>query len=118
MALQAPNAHSPRAPGRLASHYAPVAPVVLFDALPVRAPLAATALRPQSLVGVYSQIVPEAGAGWLHRTMPADAAAAAHELFAVLREFDAAGVAAIWVQRPPASPEWDGVRDRLQRAAA
>jgi L-threonylcarbamoyladenylate synthase len=24
----------------------------------------------------------------------------------------------IWVETPPASPEWDGVRDRLQRAAA
>ena len=50
--------------------------------------------------------------------MPADAAAAAHELFAVLREFDAAGVTAIWVEQPPPGPEWDGVRDRLGRAAA
>jgi L-threonylcarbamoyladenylate synthase len=50
--------------------------------------------------------------------MPADATAVAHELFAVLREFDEAGVAAIWVERPPPGPEWDGVRDRLQRAAA
>jgi L-threonylcarbamoyladenylate synthase len=50
--------------------------------------------------------------------MPDDAAAVAHELFAVLRDFDAAGVSAIWVQRPPPGPEWDAVRDRLQRAAA
>jgi L-threonylcarbamoyladenylate synthase len=42
----------------------------------------------------------------------------AHELFSVLRELDAAGVRAIWVERPPAGAEWDGVRDRLQRAAA
>jgi L-threonylcarbamoyladenylate synthase len=35
-----------------------------------------------------------------------------------LREFDAAGVAAIWVERPPPGSEWDGVRDRLGRAAA
>jgi L-threonylcarbamoyladenylate synthase len=39
-------------------------------------------------------------------------------LFAVLREFDAAGVAAIWVEQPPPGPEWEGVRDRLRRAAA
>jgi L-threonylcarbamoyladenylate synthase len=50
--------------------------------------------------------------------MPEEAAAVAHELFAVLRELDAAGVSLIWVERPPTAPEWDGVRDRLQRAAA
>ena len=30
----------------------------------------------------------------------------------------AAGVRLIWVETPPDAPEWDGVRDRLQRAAA
>jgi L-threonylcarbamoyladenylate synthase len=70
------------------------------------------------VVGVYSRFVPKAGAGWTHRVMPADASAAAHELFAVLREFDAAGLSAIWVEQPPPGPEWDGVRDRLSRAAA
>jgi L-threonylcarbamoyladenylate synthase len=39
-------------------------------------------------------------------------------LFAVLRDFDDAQVALIWVEAPPATPAWDGVRDRLQRAAA
>jgi L-threonylcarbamoyladenylate synthase len=50
--------------------------------------------------------------------MPAQAADCAHELFAVLRALDAQGVALIWVQTPPDTPEWQGVRDRLQRAAA
>ena len=50
--------------------------------------------------------------------MPAQAAAVAHELFAVLREFDTLGAKLIWVEQPPDTPEWDGVRDRLQRAAA
>jgi len=50
--------------------------------------------------------------------MPEDAAAAAQELFAVLRDLDAQGVQEIWIETPPGSPEWDGVRDRLQRAAA
>jgi L-threonylcarbamoyladenylate synthase len=52
------------------------------------------------------------------RPMPLDAARAAHQLFAVLRELDAMGVARIWVERPPAGTAWDGVRDRLERAAA
>jgi L-threonylcarbamoyladenylate synthase len=50
--------------------------------------------------------------------MPNDAAAAARELFAALREFDELGQQLIWVEAPPAAPEWDGVRDRLMRAAA
>jgi len=41
----------------------------------------------------------------------------AHELFAVLRQFDAQQVAAIWVEAPPRLPAWDGVRDRLERAS-
>lgn len=54
----------------------------------------------------------------LLRRMPDDADAAAQQLFAVLRGFDDAGVKLIWVEPPPPEPAWDGVRDRLQRAAA
>ena len=50
--------------------------------------------------------------------LPADPAAAAHELFAVLRAQDATGAREIWVEAPPRDPAWDGVRDRLGRAAA
>jgi L-threonylcarbamoyladenylate synthase len=60
----------------------------------------------------------EAPPAALHRAMPAQAVAVAHELFSVLREFDAQGVQQIWVEQPPDTPEWEGVRDRLQRAAA
>jgi L-threonylcarbamoyladenylate synthase len=56
--------------------------------------------------------------GIVHRSMPGDAATAAHDLFADLREMDAAGVELIWVETPPLDPAWDGVRDRLDRAAA
>lgn len=119
--LAAPDTASPRAPGTLASHYAPAAPVQLFDAAALRTrlhELQGRAGRSGVAVGVYSRLVPEAQAGWSHRAMPSDAAAVAHELFAVLREFDAIGVSAIWVEQPPPGPEWDGVRDRLYRAAA
>jgi L-threonylcarbamoyladenylate synthase len=52
------------------------------------------------------------------RRMPDDPAAAAHELFAVLRAFDDEGAQLLWVEAPPDDAAWDGVRDRLQRAAA
>jgi L-threonylcarbamoyladenylate synthase len=119
--LVAPDAASPRASGTLASHYAPAAPVTLFEAgrPPWGRPAALQALARQGRgLGVYSRAVPPTEAACLHRPMPAQAAAVAHELFAVLREFDTAGVAAIWVERPPPGTAWDGVRDRLQRAAA
>ncbi|HSQ70840.1 MAG TPA: L-threonylcarbamoyladenylate synthase [Rubrivivax sp.] len=123
VALAAPDQASPRAPGTLASHYAPAAPVHLYETAELRSrlrmpPWPTAAGRVLPVVGVYSRLVPEAGNGLVHRAMPADAAAVAHELFAVLREFDTAGVSAIWVEQPPPGPEWDGVRDRLDRAAA
>jgi L-threonylcarbamoyladenylate synthase len=49
--------------------------------------------------------------------MPDNPGRAAHELFATLRRFDAESVSSIWVEQPPGDPEWDGVRDRLQRAS-
>jgi L-threonylcarbamoyladenylate synthase len=50
--------------------------------------------------------------------MPHNAADAAHALFGMLRDFDARGAQQIWIETPPDTPEWEGVRDRLQRAAA
>jgi L-threonylcarbamoyladenylate synthase len=54
----------------------------------------------------------------LWRQQATTAEQAAHDLFSVLRDLDARGVTQIWVQLPPDTPEWEGVRDRLQRAAA
>ncbi len=112
------DAASPRAPGTLASHYAPSVPLRLLQGDELASLLRGPVHEGAGTVGVYSRLEPGAGAGWVWRQMPGDAAAVAHELFAVLRELDAAGVSAIWVERPPAGPQWDGVLDRLRRAAA
>jgi L-threonylcarbamoyladenylate synthase len=70
-------------------------------------------------LAVYSRTVPRRLApGAAFRAMPTEAAPAAHELFSVLRELDDQGAHLIWVEEPPDTPDWDGVRDRLQRAAA
>ncbi len=118
--LAEPDAASPRASGTLESHYAPSAPVRLWDTRALQQRLQAPVAPgdPAGTIGVYSRVMPAPGFGWVWRAMPDDAAATAHELFSVLREMDAANVAAIWVERPPAGADWDGVRDRLQRAAA
>ncbi len=111
---------APRASGTLESHYAPQARVRVMAAASLREAVDARhRAGDASVVAVWSRVeLAPRGPHWLHRTMPADARAAARELFAVLRDFDAQGAHQIWIEQPPATPEWDGVRDRLQRAAA
>ena len=108
----------PRASGTLESHYAPQAKLRLMDAGALQAAL--DVLGPQAAhIAVWSRTPMQVRSQQVvQRRMPSEAAAGARQLFAVLREFDAVGVKLIWVETPPAAPEWEGVRDRLQRAAA
>ena len=122
LAATAPAA--PRASGTLASHYAPRARVRLMSAVALKAALRDSATT-GGAIAVYARTVasrellqqlgPDVAPPW--RQMPQVAAAAAQQLFAVLRELDHTGVAEIWVETPPDTPDWAGVRDRLQRAA-
>lgn len=71
------------------------------------------------MIAVYARAVLRLpSSNVLYRRMPDDAAATAQQLFAVLRDFDAQGVKLIWIEPPPDTPVWEGVRDRLTRAAA
>lgn len=115
-ALASPDAGAARAPGTLASHYAPRAKLRLMQTSALKAAVALLGAEARH-VAVYSRTA-LAAPGLLVRTMPDSPAAAGHELFAALRELDATGVPLIWVEQPPDSPEWEGVRDRLERAAA
>jgi L-threonylcarbamoyladenylate synthase len=124
--LHEADAQSPRASGTLAAHYAPRARLRLMSAASLRTALevlpaealakASQAGRPQVLA-VYCRSV-AVPAGLPKRRMPNEAAAAAHELFAALRAFDDEGREVVWVEEPPDDPAWEGVRDRLRRAAA
>lgn len=114
-------APSPRASGTLESHYAPAARVRLMDARALQAALDVLGpdLNGPATIAVYARAVLRLpSAQVLYRRMPDDAAAAAQQLFAVLRDFDAQGVKLIWIEPPPDTPAWEGVRDRLTRAAA
>ena len=109
---------APRAPGTLESHYAPNAKVRLMDAKAIQTALdllgadaAHIAVYARSIVRIKSSKV-------LYRRMPDDALATAEQVFAVLRDFDAQGVKLIWIEPVPDAIEWDGVRDRLTRAAS
>jgi L-threonylcarbamoyladenylate synthase len=110
-AAPAAAAAAPRpAPGMLDRHYAPDAPVILFtDAGEVAAecgPAAAALVRTVGLPDVSVQ-----------ERLPADPAGYARELYGALRRLDARGPEVILVERPPMTPEWAAIRDRLERAA-
>ncbi|MEY4507424.1 MAG: hypothetical protein RL297_2002 [Pseudomonadota bacterium] len=110
------DAQAPRVSGSLASHYAPQARVRLAEGAAL-----ADALRAEpelARVAVYAQVGVVLPSGVRAEVMPEDAATCAHDVFAVLRRLDSPERHTIWVQAPPIGPEWDGVRDRLQRAAA
>lgn len=112
------DARAPRASGTLESHYAPDAKVRLMDAQAIQTAL--DLLGPDAAhIAVYARaIVRIKSTQVIYRRMPDDALATAQQLFAVLRGFDAQGVKLIWIENPPADAAWDGVRDRLLRAAA
>lgn len=132
-ALQSRDQEAPRASGTLDSHYAPASRVRLLSAQALEAgalqglPAGPRGGRVGAALALYSMIQPPWDASALAhevvwRAMPADPADAAHRLFADLRELDAQvlalGGGEIWVEEPPRGAAWDGVRDRLMRAAA
>ena len=118
--LRGGDAGAPRASGTLEAHYAPNATLRLMSASQLRAALEVlghAAAQPVDGLAVYSRTV-KPGRNVRYRQMAAEPAAAAHELYRVLREIDDGAVRLIWVEEPPDTPDWEGVRDRLRRAAA
>lgn len=111
-------APAPRVSGALAAHYAPSTPLRIVASERLRDFLNAQRhAGHRCAVLAYSQPpfieLPHA---W--HMLPANAQGYAHDLYAALRELDAAGARMIVVEAPPAQENWQAVRDRLQRAAA
>ena len=113
-----PAAAARPSPGMLDRHYAPRARVMLFDA----PESAAMANRIREMLERGERV----GGLLLHDLgvadrdlvpMPRDPAAYARALYEVLHALDDAGCHVIVIERVPATPEWAGVRDRLERAA-
>jgi L-threonylcarbamoyladenylate synthase len=109
---------APRASGTLEAHYAPRARVRLMEAGALQTALDLLGADAAN-IAIYSRaILRTPSTRVLRRRMPDDARETARQLFAVLRDFDQQQVQLIWVEMPPPDADWDGVRDRLQRAAA
>lgn len=109
---------APRASGTLEAHYAPAAKVRLMHAKALQTSLDLLGAE-AAHIAVYARTpLRMLSSQVLLRRMPDDAQATAQQLFSALRDFDTQGVKLIWVESVPDTAEWDGVRDRLQRASA
>jgi L-threonylcarbamoyladenylate synthase len=102
-----------RAPGTLASHYAPATPLRLVP----RGGAAAEAASVAGGAAVLAFAPAPAGLGAAWVEAPSEPDAYARALYATLRDLDALGRLAIIVEEPPATDAWLAVRDRLARAA-
>lgn len=108
IALAAPDCDgAPKSPGRLASHYAPAAPLRMN----------ATEIRDGEALLAFGAPAPAAG---IARNLSAsgDLAEAAANFFSMLRELDAPGVAGIAAMPVPDRGLGLAINDRLRRAAA
>ena len=112
----------PRVSGSLRAHYAPTTPLRMYapgrvlDALSefpdIKSRVAVAVWDSDSSLGHdghpsvhFEEVI-----------VPSDSVAFASRLYRSLRDLDQQGWDLILVPEPPAGEEWDGVRDRLQRA--
>ena len=112
------SAPDPQAPGTLSAHYAPRAKLRLMNARELRTALELLGAEAKNIAVWARTPLHSESRQLVLRRMPDDADAAAQQLFAVLRGFDEAQAKLIWVEAVPDDGAWDGVRDRLARAAA
>lgn len=110
-----PDTTAPRASGTLDAHYAPQTPVAqvaaedlsaVLNALSQRAIKAALMQRNMRVSSIEHVI-----------TMPKDAEHYAHDLYSGLRELDQRQAKVILVEALPQTAAWQGINDRLRRAA-
>lgn len=111
-----------KAPGMKYKHYSPIAQVFImsgnasdvFDFVKKRSKIRKTAVL---AFDEFERMIPQ-GALFLSLGGKNDAAAAAHNLFARLRECDECGVAEVYAPEIPDNGLWRAVKNRLYKAAA
>jgi L-threonylcarbamoyladenylate synthase len=110
-----PDAEAPRASGTLESHYAPRTPVALVDHAVLGDTLGRLHERGRRVALLHHR--PNAAPVAAQLALAEEAGAYAHDLYAALRKMDDAHADLIVVETPPSTSAWQGVNDRLRRAA-
>jgi L-threonylcarbamoyladenylate synthase len=109
-----------RSPGQLQKHYSPKAKLLVLK-WNDDAELKQLVTRHASLDTCFIVAHAKIPAGFKAANVsviPHDAEAYARALYAELHRCDAAGAETSVVEAPPDLPEWQGIADRLRRAAA
>jgi L-threonylcarbamoyladenylate synthase len=109
-----PDQSRTRAPGGLPSHYAPTTPLKLVDAAELSRITNSSDHRAR--VAVMAFTPPPVSMNWI--VADRDPHVFARDLYKNLRQLDRLQLEQIVVEAPPANSHWDGIRDRLERAAA
>lgn len=113
---QTPDSHAPRASGTLESHYAPRTPVVLVDGRQLEETIKKLHANDRRVALMHYSMC-HASAVHADVLLPATPIGYAHDMYAALRRMDDANADLIVVEAPPTDAAWDGVNDRLRRAA-
>jgi L-threonylcarbamoyladenylate synthase len=116
LAPRMPDAAAPRASGTLDSHYAPRTPAALVESAELTETLRQLVAVGQK-VAVIRRTVPPLASVTAQFALSVAPAGYAHELYAALRAADTTGADIILIEAPPSSSEWQGINDRLRRAA-
>lgn len=111
-----PDAAAPRASGTLDAHYAPSTPVALVEARQLSETVQRLHAcgRRAALLRRTAEPVLQARAQLI---LPSTPEGYAHDLYAALRAMDGARADIILVEAPPRDGDWQGINDRLRRAA-
>ena len=115
MMPSSPDAGAPRASGTLDAHYAPHTPVVQVEPADLGDVLQRLAHKGKQVALIHHG--PTDGTLRARRLMAAQADEYAHDLYAALRDMDHAGADLIVIEAPPSTAQWQGINDRLRRAA-
>lgn len=105
-----------RAPGQVRIHYAPRAKLLIYRSSSERDVLVQNSVAHDFMIGIIA-IDDELEMQRIVR-LPNNALQYASQFYNALHELDAQGCDVILVEALPQNSEWDGVRDRLGRAAS
>ncbi|MCM1129815.1 MAG: L-threonylcarbamoyladenylate synthase [Alistipes senegalensis] len=113
------DAAAPRASGTLSSHYAPATPVVLATAPEMAVLCARLKEKGRRIAAIYYSPLSADFQSFLfaRQVMPDSAPAYSHGFYAAMRAMDGMAADVIIVERPPLGDAWEGIHDRLRRAA-
>jgi len=114
----APDAAAPRASGTLDAHYAPHTPVAQVEAAELPDLLLQLTARGCKIALIQRSLQKQTDSSLIAvLAMPSDADHYAHDLYAALRDMDHCGADVILVEALPQTSAWQGINDRLRRAA-